>query len=135
MKLKIYNAENSAIYRQNVPVVRLNVKSGLLAFSAAAVEKMNLSPGKGIVIANDEESPRDWFIHITPDPAAYKLRTAGGKSKRGFLFCNSTAIVRSVFSSLKIESTSIGFMISQQPIIEQGLEYWLIITAKPFGKK
>lgn len=132
MKLKVYNAENSATIRRNKPAIRLNIKSGVISFSSGSIRLMGLKPGTGVVIANDEDSPRDWFIHITPDPQAYKIKCSN--SKRGVLFFNSTILVREIFRTIGISgANSAGFLISGEPVITQGLQYWLLITAKPFG--
>jgi len=132
MKLKIYNAENSATILLDKPIIRMNAKTGMLSFSKQAVRLLELSDEKGVIVANDEESPKDWFIRVCHDKMAYKVK-CGNNDKKGMVFFSSTAIVRKVFSTLGITKNSVGFQISRQPVVHEGLQYWLIITVSPFG--
>ncbi|HBL74273.1 MAG: hypothetical protein A2W90_18135 [Bacteroidetes bacterium GWF2_42_66] len=135
MNLKEYNAANSQVIRHGAVSIRVNAKTGVISLSSATVKILGLEAGNGIAIINDEDSPKDWYIHVSASPDAFKLRTFKGKSKYGFLFCNSTVVVRKMLESVGITHYSAAFTISQTPVEIQGLQYWLIITSKPLATK
>jgi hypothetical protein len=129
MKLKVYNSENSHHFVMGKPTIRIARKAGLISFSKGAIELLKLTDTDRLVVCNDEDSPRDWFLHKTDEPSAFAIRIKGKATVFQF---NSAILVQNILDSLKIELGA-SFKLAKTPVQMDGKEYWPIITANPLG--
>lgn len=135
MKLQVFNQDSLPSKRRGRPTVHFNTKSGVINFSSAVVQLMDLKEGDRIeVCLHEEEDTRgkktaNWYIRTTQSEAGYPLR----ELKQGLGF-NSTALSQKILFSLEF-NLSASFRISTEPIIEDGIKYWYIITQKPIKAK
>jgi len=126
MKLKEYNADNSKTLSNGSPRVSVVRKSGTTSFSKSAVELLGIKDQSSVIIANDEDAPRDWYISISKNPSAFKIRLKNGISNAMF---NCSKVACKLLDTAK-EFKSGSFRISKEPTVLNGVSYFLIITAK-----
>jgi hypothetical protein len=129
MKLIEYNSENTANTEPKFPRVRVG-KSGLFSFNGEAQALLELTDESSVIICNDEDSPRDFYIRKTELPNAFKLR---GKGSQKFLMFNCAKVEKMILYSAKSEGGE-SFRISKEKIEMGGGTYFLIITAAPNAK-
>ena len=133
MKLKVYDKRNSCSISTGRPTVRISRKAGLLTFQKGAIALLGLLPGDRLIVCNDEDSPRDWYIHKTADPEAFAPKPKG-KAGANIVQFNSSILAAKVLDSAGVAERA-SFAISKTPAIINGMEYWPLITANPIGAK
>ncbi len=133
MKLKVYDKKNSNLFLVGKPTVRISRKAGLLTFQKGAIELMGLVPGDKLIVCNDEDSPRDWYIHKTADPEGFAPK-AKGKINANIVQFNSTILAAKILDSAGVAQRA-SFTISKTPATINGMEHWPLITANPMGVK
>ena len=133
MKLKVYDKRNSCSFSTGRPTVRISRKAGLLTFQKGAISLLGLLPGDKLIVCNDEDSPRDWYIHKTADPEAFAPKQKG-KAGANIVQFNSSILATKVLDSAGVAGRA-SFAISKTPAIINGMEYWPLITANPIGIK
>jgi hypothetical protein len=130
MKLIEFNSENSSNKVQKFPAVRIAGRAGTFCFNREAVDLMELSYDSSVVVCQDEDSPRDFYIRKTENPAAFKLRQKINTYNMTF---NCGKVAKSILSSAKVDKSA-AFRISKEKIEMGGGTYFLIITAAPKTK-
>lgn len=136
MKLKEFNLDNAKFQHTGKPSVRVNQKSGVISFSAEAADLIGLKDGVGIFILQDEESTRDWYISVSTHEIAIPVRN----KKTGRCF-NSTFLAKMILKSAvkggsaPLTGNSASFLISKNPVIENDIPLYLIITSNPLNNK
>jgi hypothetical protein len=109
MKLKSFTPENTHSQRKGTPSIHLNGKTGLIAISKCAAEKLNLKKGELLCFHQDEEEEQDWYIEKVKEGGFYFR-----EYKSGFMV-NSTALVRKIFESVVFERESGRILLAGQP--------------------
>jgi len=132
MNLKIYSEDNCRLVRQGISTIRFQ-RAGCIGFSKAAVEAFSLKEKDRVLFAQDENNPRDWFVikdSKTAGKSGFVLRK---NSASAGLNCNCASVCKKLFESLKDKivpnTKSIGFRLSVNPEINDGNEYYAIITS------
>lgn len=73
MKLVIYNIENSKANRTSERLCRVNRGTGVFTFSGELVKCLELKTGDRVIVANDQEDKKGWYICKTDSEAASSL--------------------------------------------------------------
>jgi len=136
MKLKEFNLDNAKFQHTGKPSVRINQKSGVISFSAEAATLIGLKDGTGIVILQDEETSRDWYVVVSEKESAIPVRI----KKAGCCF-NSSYLAKLILKSAvkggtaPLTGNSASFLISRNPVQDTGTDLYLIITSNPLNNK
>ncbi|MDM1048038.1 hypothetical protein [Sphingobacterium hotanense] len=123
MKLKEYNKTNSGAGKASVAMVTMGAK-GLLSFNLAACLTANLSPGDRIILLQDEDRPKDWYLSKTDSEEGYVLRDY----KNGVLAFNSSKLVSAIVDSIGLEEGKSFKCLLGSKISENGLNLFALIT-------
>ncbi|MBX3253958.1 MAG: hypothetical protein KF862_07430 [Chitinophagaceae bacterium] len=101
-------------------------KTGVISINQKACDKMLLSPGDKISIAQDEKVPENWYIF--KDTNGFEVR--GGYDKKGCLF-NHSLLTQTVVDALglPIDKTH-GFLVAGKPTTVNGdkTQFWGLIA-------
>ena len=65
MKLIIYNIENSKANRTSERLCRVNRGTGVFTFSGELVKCLGLKTGDRVIVANDQEDKKGWYICLS----------------------------------------------------------------------
>jgi hypothetical protein len=127
MKLIEFNSENSTNKVIKFPAVRITHSAGTFCFNKEAVELMELAHDSSVVICQDEDSPRDFYVRKSENPAAFKLRQ---KINTYHMLFSCGKVARQILATAKMDKSA-SFRISKEKIEMGGGTYFLIITAAP----
>ena len=112
MKLIEFNSENSGRTVPKFPAVRITHGAGTFCFNKEAVELMELTHDSSVVICQDEDSPRDFYIRKSENPAAFKLRQ---KIKTYHMLFSCGKIAKQILATAKMDKSA-SFRISKEKI-------------------
>lgn len=127
MKLIIYNIENSKADRSGERLCRVNRKTGVITFSGEMVKCLELKTGDRIIVANDQEDKKGWYICKTNSEAGFVVT---GKDKA--LLIRNSFVAGLLLSSVKIEKSA-SFLVAKEPVEIEGEKYYQLITTKPIN--
>lgn len=127
MKLIIYNIENSKTDRSGERLCRVNRKTGVITFSSEMVKCLELKAGDRILVANDQEDKKGWYICKTDNEAGFIVT---GKDKT--LLIRNTFVAGLLLSSVKIEKSA-SFLVAKEPVQNEGENYYQLMTTKPIN--
>ena len=136
MKLKEFNLDNSKFQHTGKPSVRINQNSGFISFSAEAATLLGLKDDTGILILQDEESTRDWYIGASNSELAIPVR-----KKLSCCCFNSSYLAKLIIKSAvkggsaPLTGNSASFLISRNPVEGLNSPFYLIITSNPINNK
>ena len=68
MKLRKFNQSNLPVVSKGKPTIRLSLSSGLISISPVAGEILGLTKKSHVEFCQNEETPSDWYLHITNAP-------------------------------------------------------------------
>jgi hypothetical protein len=130
MKLIHFDSETASGSRMasTEPSIRFH-QSGIITISAAAAEKIKLKEGDKVSIAQDEDSPDDWYL-ITKDKKGFATRIYKGSNGLAF---NNAYIAKSLINFLELKTKSVSFKLATEPAADNGggkLYAILLATAK-----
>jgi hypothetical protein len=124
MKRRIFTPLNSKAMKPSTPSVNMNAKAGLINISKAACEILNLSKGDKVVLFQDEDAKRDWYLE--KNPVGFELRDDGKTASLSF---NCTAVVRELFKSVGYEKQAGRMVVGEKVCLHAGEVYAPIITS------
>lgn len=124
MKLKSFNAENSASAHKTGARVHINHSSGVFTLSDTAVNTIGLAAGDTVELHQDEEQPKDWYI--TKSEKGFKLRDKN-KDAKGMLCFNNVSVARELLSSINIDGNA-SMLIATEATSLDGVELFAILT-------
>lgn len=127
MKLIIYNIENSKTDRSGERLCRVNRKTGVITFSSEMVKCLELKAGDRILVANDQEDKKGWYICKTANEAGFIVT---GKDKT--LLIRNTFVAGLLLNSVKIEKSA-SFLVAKEPVQNEGENYYQLMTTKPIN--
>lgn len=123
MELIIYNSENCPNNRFGDATIRVT-KRGYFPLTTQALKLLGLKNGDRLEVAN-EKGTKNWFIRKTDketDFLVYRISTSLG--------IRSVSLSDIMMRELKlVDSTS--FLISNNPVKIDGVDYHQIITSRP----
>ncbi|RYY23498.1 MAG: hypothetical protein EOP41_06415 [Sphingobacteriaceae bacterium] len=127
MKLKKYDQESRINLSDGLPSIHFQ-NSGIISLNKKAYELMDLEPGNGLEIYQDEEKPKDWYIAISDASKSLICRLDEKKNKICF---NSAIAARDIFKCLDNNNPPKGasLLIGKAAIKYGDLQLWPIITA------
>lgn len=127
MKLLIYNKQNTLFTtaRSGERTVRFNRSNGIIYISRVLADALKLKDSERLVFANDEDSPKDWYLCKTDDDNGFAINN----DKAGVRFV-SKYLSAKILDSAKIESNA-TFLVAKEPINNNGALYFKIITSSP----
>ena len=100
-------------------------KTGLVSFSKDAITNLKLIKGTKMMLLQDKDKPRDWYLTITEDGdieyRPYKEESGG---------FNSSALVKKIKDSLNNDSDKAVRISLGQPFEADGKMLIALITAK-----
>jgi hypothetical protein len=109
MKLIKFDANTASGFRVGEPTIRFNA-AGAISLSKTFVQKAKLKESDKVYVAQDEESPEDWYL-IKDNKNGFPLR---GSSNDGLQF-NNAYTAKSIMETLEINAKSVAFMIATEP--------------------
>lgn len=127
MKLIIYNIENSKADRSGERLCRVNRKTGVITFSGEMVKCLKLKAGDLIIVANDQEDKKGWYICKTESEGGFIVT---GKDKT--LLIRNSYVAGLLLGSIKIERSA-SFLVAKEPVEIDGEKYYQLITTKPIN--
>ena len=123
MKLKEFNKDNSASLKKSDVAVSFNRKSGVICFTKGSVEFFDLKEGDEIIVAQDEETKKDWYF--AKKKGGFVLRSDSANQRLKF---NNTRTVLAILGSLDSELVLFKCYIGTEPIMVGKIDYYPIIT-------
>ena len=129
MKLTTFDAENMVSQRKGDAMISVSRK-GASSVSKAAALRMSWGGGDLISFHQDDETPEDWYISLSKSGFILRDDKGGG----GLAF-NNTAMANAFLDALGVEEDRAAFFIASEPIIENKVKYWAVMTSKPIIKK
>ncbi len=127
MKLIIYNIENSKANRTSERLCRVNRGTGVFTFSGELVKCLGLKTGDRVIVANDQEDKKGWYICKTNSEGGFVVT---GKDKA--LLIRNSFVAGLLLSSVKIEKSA-SFLVAKEPVEIEGEKYYQLITTKPIN--
>lgn len=106
-------------------------RRGYFGFSCKCVRELGLTNETRILIAKDEESRNDWYIAFGQEPDGVKL-WAQGRPINSYRAQNKAAAIE-ILDSVKAEKSA-TFLLAVKPIVQDGIEWYRIMTATPIRK-
>lgn len=130
MKLFIYNKENSiaTTAKGGNRTVRINRSNGVIYLSRMLAKSLSFRGGEKMIIANDEDNPKDWYLGKTNNENGFDLRD----DKGGVRFINKCLALK-ILDSAKVEANS-TFLVAKEPINIDGVLYYKIITSSSISR-
>jgi hypothetical protein len=127
MRLFIYNKENTVSIgtRNGERTIRINRTNGVIYISKVLMNALKLKENEKLLFANDEDSPKDWYLCKTNDENGFVLKN----DKTGIRFTNKYLSAK-ILDSVKIESNA-TFLVAKEPVNNNGVLYFKIITSSP----
>ena len=127
MKKKIWNTESVSRVKSMGSWISAKHTTGVISFSQDLVAAMQKAfPNNhtlAVMFVQNEESPKEWFLQVSDDPTAIKLRYVGEKALRKQ---NPTiqhiALVRAIYDSLEFEFKGILKIVVGTEYGEHGFE-------------
>ena len=107
--------------------VNVNRKTGVITFSGEMVKCLELKTGDRIIVANDQEDKKGWYICKTNSEAGFVVT---GKDKA--LLIRNSFVAGLLLSSVKIEKSA-SFLVAKEPVEIEGEKYYQLITTKPIN--
>lgn len=131
MKLLIYNKGNSlsTTARVGERSIGLSRSNGMIYLSKVLATEIGLSDDDKIILANDEEDKKGWYLCKTNDELGFSFKN----DKGGFRIINKF-LVNKILNSLKID-TSATFLVGKDPLEVDDLRFYRIITSSPIINK
>lgn len=131
MKLLIYNKGNSlsTTARVGERSIGLSRRNGVIYLSKVLATEIALSDNDKIVLANDEEDKKGWYLCKTSDELGFSFKN----DKGGYRIINKF-LVNKILNSLKID-TNATFLVARDPLEVNGLKFYRIITSSPIINK
>ncbi len=124
MNLKKYDTTTDCGIFQG-PYVRIT-KGGIWTFNKVTAKDLGVKVGDRITIFQDEENPKDWYLHIDRSPSGFLVRDSAGQLR----FSSKPSFVRMIESlgkdPKKISSAAIQI---GKPFDHDGLELLPLITS------
>lgn len=117
MNLQFYDKKNAfGRVRDDLnPIIKIIPKMGFITLNHRACELLVIEPGQRVVLAQDESSPKEWYIAKTDSLAGFTLRSY---PKSRTLHLQSTTIVDLILKSLDIqERKRITFQLANKPTV------------------
>ena len=127
MKLIIYNIENSKANRPGERLCRVNRGTGVFTFSGELVKCMELKTGDRVIVANDQEDKKGWYICKTNNEGGFVVT---GKDKA--LLIRNSFVAGLLLGSIKVEKSA-SFLVAKEPVVIEGEKYYQLITTKPIN--
>ncbi len=127
MKIKTFKPSDCRLHQRAINRTSLNIsKFGLFSFNRKAVEELHLAAGMTLVFIQDIERPQDWYV--THEADGFILR----RKNFGQLCFNSGGLRTKIIESLKEKPAfpSVSFMLSTEPLQDNGRMLYAIITSK-----
>jgi hypothetical protein len=121
MELKIFD-RNNCLQSTHEPTISIH-KTGLISLSMKCCEITGLSENDLIVIAQDKDSKKDWYI-VKDTKNGFHLYKEGNALK-----FHSRLLVHELYDVLKTSSGSFRMLVSHEPVKDGEKTLWLIITA------
>jgi len=121
--MRLHVIKPNKIKHKRPSKVRIDTKLGTFSFSRIAAEMMALDGMEGIVIYQDEDNPKDWYMLPTPQRTAdsHRLRRAN----QDILFSNVNT-ARKIAASLTINEERFSMLIGPR---DETTSMFPIITA------
>lgn len=121
MKLKIYNKNTRS--RHSEPFLTFG-KNGAVTISQEAAKILELKNGDSIVISQDEEGPKDWYIAKGCDDIIVRDKGSGS------LLFNSASIGIELKKSTGLNiNKSVRFRMANEPTLQDGVKWYALITS------
>jgi len=121
MKLIEFNTSNSSKRHHGNSSITIS-KEGLLSFSTAICNKINLNDKSKVKFYQEQDDSVNWYFKVTNDDDGFQLRRLGTSGRLGF---NSAKIAANIRESLNVYGT-MTVPVGIEP--EEG-EYWPLITS------
>jgi hypothetical protein len=126
MDLVSFTKETVPVTRRGPAFISFSRKAASSISKTAAV-MMDMEAGSLIGIHQDKDEPENWYVSLAED--GFELRT---NSSGQCIIFNNAALANMLLDYLEIPGERVTFLIGKEPVEEDGVKYWPILTAKPF---
>lgn len=123
MKLKEFNRVNTPNGKKGIPFVSFNTTSGVIRLNNVAVELLKISKGDHVVLLQDEDKPKDWYVGASPE--GFAVRPQGKTNNMAF---GSHVLTNAVLTSLNVLDKSIRINIATTAVTVNGMPIYPLIT-------
>lgn len=136
MRLEIIKRETPGTRERAIErIVSINLKTGYLSFNSRCTSDFGLSRETKVLIAKDGDSRNDWYLAIgtrLPGDGDRISLVEQGKKTSTYRGMHRTA-AREILASVKAEKSA-SFIIAAKPVVQDGVEWYRIMTATPIRK-
>lgn len=121
MKLKTYNKTNTLTKDRGTPAISIT-HTGVFRVSTVLAEEMKLQEGDQVALAQDEDEPKDWYLHkVKAD--GFPIHISGG----GHVF-SALGITRQMMELIEFKHKT-GRMIVGEKITHDKVQMWPLILS------
>lgn len=136
MKLQIFDRSTSSLKSNRISycAVSFNRRNARATFTKQAAEELKIGEYQSVLFACDTDSKNNaWYLRLLKSDEGIAVRSKEGtgycKGNVSYI-CTSRAMSRAILDSLKAKSGAC-LLISQNPVIIEGEEWYELITTKP----
>ena len=111
----------------------INVQSrGRIRLSRALVSGLSLKTGQRVILANDRDSKKDWYITFSGDEGeGYKLNSLSKQVSTILVAEYNTDVVRTLLTAIKADISATLLIAMNHPIQNNGKNWYRILTSNP----
>lgn len=137
MELTIFDKNNSRrIYQNNVRTVNFNRQRCAISFSNVLREEHDYGKNT-VILGRDEQGNKvNWYVCFDAGERGYELKEWKNDKKgaQGYYFICSHIVNNILNDSTKSEKSS-TFLVSEKPVVMDGLKWFKIILSNPIRVK
>ena len=119
---------------QTAPVLGyINVQSrGRIRLSSGLVAGLRLQSGNRVILANDRENRKDWYITFSGDEGeGYKLNNLSKQVSTTLVAEYNTDVVRTLLTAIKADISATLLIAMNHPVQNNGKNWYRILTSNP----
>lgn len=130
MNLVQFDRNNNLGALRNQPSINIDSVKGIFRFSKNATDALNITDGSGVVVHQDEQNPRDWYLEIEPvQNIGFPINL---NTSAGFYYFNAIRLAERIMMHARCQRAS--FQISANPVAADDKKLYLIVM-NPFKVK
>lgn len=107
-------------------------RRGRIRLSRALVSGLSLKTGQRVILANDRDSKKDWYITFSGDEGeGYKLNSLSKQVSTILVAEYNTDVVRTLLTAIKADISATLLIAMNHPIQNNGKNWYRILTSNP----
>lgn len=129
MKLKIFDNTNIQKFGKDYPPSVHIDQSGSIRLSQSFCQKLDIKANDSVVLAQDEEHPKDWYLITGQNGNGFPLRKKSNRQDLCSLNFNCKAITKAILKSINCYERSVTLRIATQPVEGTDNTYCIFTSA------